>query len=147
MNISKARFVGIFNDVYGWTSENIFNVKTLIEIGIIIAALIISFMMAYVIRKYFAKFATKIRQKWKLLSIPVKLFMGHLTGIFFPLILSIATLAVHLIDYKAYFIKSVTVLALIVLVIDLVSHLIESKLLSKFISYTLSIAIALKRCR
>ena len=144
MNISKAKIIGIFNDVYGWISENIFNVKTLIEIGLIVAVLAVSITIAFIIRKYFAKLATKIRKKWKFLSIPIKLFMGHLTGIFFPLILSIVNIAAKLIGYKTYFVKSVAVLALIILVVELVSYLITNKLLSKFISYTLSIAIALK---
>ncbi len=144
MNFNTTKVTKFFNDLYGWISENVFNVKTLIEIGLIVAALIVSFVIAFIIRKYFAIFATKIRKKWKFMSIPVKLLMDHLTGVFFPLFLSIIVLGAHLIGYRVYFVKSIAVLALILLVVDLVSHLIHNKLLSKFISYTLSIAIALK---
>jgi small-conductance mechanosensitive channel len=143
MNFDTSKILKVFNDIYDWIYENIFNVKTLIEIGLILAALIVSFVIAFVIRKYFAKFVTKMRKKWKFLSIPLKLLMDHLTGVFFPFLLSVVILAAHLIGYKVYFVKTVAVLALIILVIDLVSHLIENKLLSKFISYTLSAAIAL----
>jgi len=143
VNISKAKFISLFNEIYSWISENIFNVKTLIEIGLIVATLVVSMTIAFIIRKYLSKFATKLRRKWKFIAVPIKMFMSHLTGIFFPLILAILNVTAHLIGYRTYFVKSVATLALVILVIDVVSHLIENKLLSKFISYTLSVAIAL----
>ena len=143
MNSEGTKIIEVLNIIYRWLSINVFNLKTLIELGLIAAALIISLLIAFIIRKYLSKLAERIRKKWKFMAVPVKLIMDHLTGIFFPLILALVNLVANLSGYRTYFVKSIAVLALVILIIDLVSHLIKNKLLSKFISYTLSIAIAL----
>ncbi len=144
MMLGVDKILGIYENVKGWFVKNVFSFQVLVELGVIVGAYISSFLLTVVIRKALGKTVLRIRRKYKYLSIPLKLIMDHLTGIFFPVILFAVSVSAGLFDYNTYMIKTVAVLAAVLLIVDVASHLIENKLLSKFISYTISAVIALR---
>jgi len=144
MSLEKEKLIKNYEDIKEWFVENVFSVQVLVELGVIVATYISAYILAILLRKTIGKTVTKVRRKYSFLSIPLKLIMDHLQGIFFPVFLFIIAATGTLFGYNTYLIKTVAVLSSIILVVDLVSHLIENKLLSKFISYTISIVIALR---
>jgi hypothetical protein len=144
MEINTEKWVKTFKSVNSWVQENILNIQTLIELGIIVAAFAISKITAVIINKMLKKGMVKVKEKWPALTIPVDLFMEHLGGIFFPMILFIVNGIAGVFSYHTYFVKTVATLSVVILVVHLVSHIIQNRLLSKFISYTLSAVIILR---
>lgn len=144
MDINVGKWVKTFNAVKEWIIKNIFNMQTLVELGIIVTAFIISKIVASILQKILKKGSQKIKEKWPVIEIPVNLVMDHLSGIFFPMILFIVNGFADVLSYQTYFIKTVAVLFVVILIIDLVSHVIRNKLLSNFISYTVSAVVALR---
>jgi small-conductance mechanosensitive channel len=144
MSYETGKIMEFLENIKEWFVRNVLSMQVLVELGIIVGAYISAFILAVVIRKALGKTVLRIRRKYTYLSVPLKLVMDHLTGSFFPVILLLVSVFARLFDYNTYLIKTVAVLSLIILVVDLVSHLIENKLLSKFISYTISAVIALR---
>ncbi len=144
MDINTGKWMETFNAVKEWIVENIFNMQTLIELGIIIAAFIVSKITAVILQKTLKKGIEKIKEKMPLFETPVDMVVEHLSGIFFPMLLFIVNGVADVSGYTTYFIKTVAVLFVAILIIHLVSHVIRNRLLSKFISYTVSSVVALK---
>ncbi len=144
MKLDLEKILKTYESTKEWVAKNILSVKVLLELGIVVSVFIGSYVAAFFLRKFVGKAVMKVRRKYRFLSIPLKLVMDHLTGIFFPFILFIVNAVARLFNYNTYIIQTIAVLALIILIVDVVSHLIENKLLSKFISYTISAVIALK---
>lgn len=144
MDFSSDKWLVFLSKISKWATKNIFNMQTLIEIGIIVSALAVSKIVAWILNKIFKKGISKIKERWPVLEVPVNLITGHLSGIFFPMILFTVNSVANLFDYRTYFIKTVAVLFVIILIIDLVSHVISNKLLSKFISLIVSAVVAMR---
>jgi small-conductance mechanosensitive channel len=144
MDVQKEKYLKMYDDIKEWVVENIISFQVLAELGIIIGSYAGAVILAVLIRKTLGKTAMKIRRKYQMFSVPLKLLMDHISGILFPVFLFIISGVGELLGYNTYLIKTVAVLGAVLLIVDLVSHLIENKLLSKFISYTISAVIALR---
>jgi len=136
--------LNLLDKMAAWFVENIFNYKTSADIVIILAAFAGSFLISFATRKFFTGYIITVRRKFRMFSNPIKLLVDHLTMIVFPLLLFIVDKISTLFKYHTYFIKTVAVLAFVLLIIDLISHLIQNKMLSKFISFTISSVVVLK---
>ena len=78
MDINVGKWVKTFNAVKEWIIKNIFNMQTLVELGIIVTAFIISKIAASILQKILKKGSQKIKEKWPVIEIPVNLVMDHL---------------------------------------------------------------------
>jgi len=144
MEINTEKWTSVFKSLSSWAQKNIFNMQTLIELGIIAATFTVSKIIAAILNRIIKKSVIKLKEKWPAATIPLDLMTEHLSGILFPLFLFIINRIGGIFSYHTYFVKTVAVLSVVILVIHLVSHVIQNKLLSKFISYTLSAVIILR---
>ncbi len=142
-NVNLKTFASLWKDVSEWFFGNVLSLSFLYEVILILSGFIVSALLSRLLRKKIDRTLVTMEKKTGFSAGALRLLKHHLTAALFPLILLLTVPGFRFFKMPTNFIEAVAILSAAWIIVDLASHLIENRIISRYLAITVWISAAL----